>query len=182
MNEQELQKLRFPIGEFLAPARYTRALIDSWVDIIAAFPLEVSARTNAISNEQLAWRYRPDGWSARQVIHHCADSHLNALMRFKLTLTEEEPIIRPYLEGRWAELTDYSEEDMSASLSVLEGVHAKLVQLMAALDSAQLDREYVHPEHGRKFTLKEAIGTYAWHGRHHLAHVDLAIESRGAFN
>lgn len=130
-----------------------------------------------MTDQQLDTPYRPGGWTIRQVIHHCADSHMNCLTRFKLALTEEKPTICPYFEDRWAELPD-SHMPIAPSLSMIDGIHARLTVLLKSLTEAQRKRLYIHPEHGREFSLNEAIATYSWHSNHHLAHITTLIKNK----
>ncbi|MFA0963534.1 YfiT family bacillithiol transferase [Roseivirga sp. BDSF3-8] len=174
--------LSYPVGKFNAPARITPDQLEGWINEIASFPGELAALTKDLGHPQVNWRYRPGGWTIKQVVHHCADSHMNSLMRFKLALTEDTPAIRPYLEDRWAELPDSLGDDLSHSLMILSGLHARWALLLRSLTSDQLGRRFVHPEHNREFTLRETIGTYAWHGRHHLAHIKQALKAAGAYN
>ncbi|MEM9681131.1 MAG: YfiT family bacillithiol transferase [Bacteroidota bacterium] len=180
MTEEELYRLRYPIGQFNMPDDITKEYINQWIRTIEDFPKAIETITSDLSEEELNYRYRPAGWTIRQVIHHCADSHMNSIIRFKLAMTEESPTIRPYFEDRWAQLTDYS-EDISYALSILKGVHAKLAILMRSFNDADLKREFIHPEHGKRFSLEETIGTYAWHSNHHLAHIKQAMKHKGIF-
>jgi len=181
MIEQDLNKLRFPIGEFKKPEVITQKHIDEWIASIEALPKSILSVTKDLSEAELNYKYRPNGWTIKQVVHHCADSHINSLIRFKLALTEDAPTIRPYFEDRFAELNDYS-ESIDASVSILIGVHKKLGILLKNLNEEELKREFVHPEHGKHFSLKETIGVYAWHSNHHLAHIKQALKSIGKFN
>ena len=106
MTTEDLYQLRFPIGEFKAPDKITDVMISNWIDAIESFPEAVTAATKDLDTSQLNWKYRPNGWSIKQVVHHCADSHMNSIIRFKLALTEDTPTIRPYFEDRWANLSD----------------------------------------------------------------------------
>lgn len=169
--------LRYPIGPFEAPESVTPEHVTAWVDEIAAFPARLRAVVEPLGEEQLDTPYRPDGWTVRQVVHHLADSHLNSLVRFKWGLTEERPTIKAYYEERWAELADYA-APIELSLAWLDALHARWVTLLRALDSDQLAREFVHPDSG-PVRLDVNIGVYAWHGRHHLAHVTSLIEREG---
>ena len=131
-----------------------------------------------LSDEQLNTPYRPEGWTIRQVVHHCADSHMNALIRFKLALTEDTPTVKPYLEDRWSELPDSKSTRIDSSIKILEGVHERLSLLLKSLTQSDLEREFIHPEHGRKILVKENIGLYAWHCDHHLAHITTLKKSK----
>lgn len=182
MTESELYQLKFPVGEFNKPSAYTTALIDNWINTIAAFPERINILTKDLETTQLNWKYRPDGWSIKQVVHHCADSHINSLIRFKLALTESSPEIRPYYEDRWAKLIDGQDNDISDSLLLLKALHSKWVKLLRNLSAEDLEREFIHPEHKASVSLAENIGIYAWHCNHHAAHVEQALNSKGIYN
>lgn len=179
---QDLEKLKFPIGVFNAPKSIDKSIIEQWITSIDAFPNRVEALTKNLNVKQLNWKYRPKGWSIKQVVHHCADSHMNSLIRFKLALTEDSPNIRPYWEDRWAELPDSLDDNLDSSLLLLKGLHQKWVFLLKQLSTQDLEREFVHPEHGKRFSLKENIGVYAWHCKHHLAHIEQAIRASGSYH
>ncbi|MGY4384861.1 hypothetical protein ACVWYN_001895 [Pedobacter sp. UYP24] len=170
MTAAQLEILQFPIGKFVKPDLFTDEIISSYVRTIAAFPAKIDLQTSLLTDKELDTPYRPDGWTIRQVVHHCADSHMNSFVRFKLALTEDQPVIKPYYEERWAELPD-SKLPVAASLSLLDGLHTRWVALLTSLPSEQLERTFVHPEHGKHFSLKETVGIYAWHCEHHLAHI-----------
>lgn len=180
MKEEELYKLKFPVGEFKKPETITKEHIEAWINSIETLPESIISITKNRSETELNYKYRPNGWTIKQVVHHCADSHINSLLRFKLTLTEKEPIIRPYFEDRFAELNDYS-ESIDDSICILVGVHKKLVVLLKNLSQEELKLEFIHPEHGKRFTLEETIGTYAWHSNHHLAHIEQALKFKSKF-
>lgn len=175
LAEEVPYDLRFPVGEFEPPATISPATLSAWIAEISDFPKQLSELTNGLPADQKAWRYRPGGWSIKQVVHHCADSHMNSYIRFKLALTEELPAIRPYFEDRWAELPENQADDISDSLQLLVALHRKWVVLLNALTSEQLQLQFKHPEHGTVTALDENIGIYAWHCRHHLAHVKQAL-------
>ena len=177
----ELVDLRYPIGQYSSNPNPSQEQIGSWIEEIALFPERLKELTDTLSSEQLNWRYRPEGWMIKQVIHHCADSHLNSQMRFKLALTEVNPTIRPYFEDRWAELPDALDDDILPSVQLLTGLHKKWAMLLESLTPDQLQRKFVHPEHNRSFTLADTVGMYAWHGNHHLAHIKQAIDSEGSY-
>jgi hypothetical protein len=181
MNKQELESLRFPVGRFQAPKESTNALYASYVNTIAQFPSVVAAEVDGLSDEQLSWRYRPDGWCIRQVVHHCADSHMNAFIRFKLALTEHNPDIKPYLEARWAEQPDTIDTPLDASMDILRGLHRRWAILLVNLDKAALHRSYYHPEDNYEYSLANAVALYAWHCRHHLGHIKQAKAGSGRF-
>lgn len=174
---KSLHELKYPIGEFVPPKEYPLVVISKWIQHIQLFPERLRLAVNNLTDEQLDTPYRTDGWTIRQVVHHCADSHMNCLTRFKLTLTEEKPTIRPYFEDRWAELPD-SKIPITPSLAMIDGIHERLTILLKSLTVEQREMLYVHPEHGREFSLNEAIATYSWHSNHHLAHITTLIESK----
>ena len=178
----DIEKLKFPVGQYIPIRQPDKALLDQWIAIIEHFPEALEKLTAGKPAEHLNWKYRPDGWTVKQVVHHCADSHMNSMIRFKLALTEETPTIRPYFEDRWAELADGLTTDISASMQLLKGLHQKWALLLKRLADEDLELEFVHPEHGTKFNLAETIGMYAWHCKHHLAHVENGLNSGGAFN
>lgn len=171
--------LRFPIGEFEAPrTRITRADVDGWIDAIERLPADLRRAVESLSAEQLATRYRPGGWTLHQVVHHLADSHLNSICRFKWALTEERPTIKTYEEARWAELPDTIDAPIELSLDLLDALHRRWVVLLRALTDEQLKRMFDHPDNGPT-RLDVTVAIYAWHGRHHLAHVTRTIEREG---
>jgi hypothetical protein len=178
----DLEKLKFPIGVYVGKANATNDDINKWINDIENFPDCLELLLKDASTEQLNYKYRPNGWMVKQVIHHCADSHLNSIIRFKLALTEELPTIKPYFEDKWAQLPDSLIDDVSGSVLILKGLHKKWVILLRNLNEEQLKREFYHPEHNKKFTLKETIGVYAWHCNHHLAHIENGLNSNGKYN
>lgn len=177
----DLDKLKFPVGIFSKPDNISSSDITQWIETIAEFPQKVIEATESLTLAQLNWTYRPAGWTIKQVVHHCGDSHMNSLIRFKLALTEDSPTIKPYFEDRWAELPDSLDDDISISLNLLKSLHSRWVILLKSLDADQLERTFVHPEHGTSFTLAETIANYAWHCNHHLAHILQAIAYKGRF-
>lgn len=170
ISTADLEQLKFPIGTFEKPELLTKELLASFISDIESFPQRLKNEVAHLNEEQLDTPYRPGGWSIRQVVHHCADSHMNSIIRFKLALTEEKPTIKPYLEDKWAELPDY-ELPLKPSLQLLEGLHFRWAVLLKSFNEADLERKFVHPEHGKEFQLDEIIGMYAWHCNHHLAHI-----------
>ena len=138
---------------------------------MAKLPAAVRQAAAACSDRQLDTPYRPGGWTGRQVVHHLPDSHMNSYVRFKLALTEDRPVIKPYDEQRWASLAD-SGGPVADSLDLLDALHRRWTALLRSLSWPQLQREFVHPDSGAA-TLAVTVGSYAWHGRHHLAHLEL---------
>lgn len=171
MNEQELEQLKYPIGRFKKPEAFTNEFLKSAISIIDSFPEELKQKTEHLTDDQLDTPYRENGWTIRQVVHHCADSHINSIIRFKLALTEEKPTIKPYFEDRFAELPDSKDFPIEASLQILAGTHKRWVALLKSLSDEDLEKTFVHPEHNKEFSLKVNIAIYAWHCKHHLAHI-----------
>jgi len=163
--------LRYPIGKFRYEADVAGTRQREWIDAIAAAPAAFRAAVAGLTPAQMDTPYRPDGWTVRQVVHHVPDSHLNAYVRFKRALTEDQPTIKPYDEARWAELSDTRTVAPAVSLDLLESLHARWVGLLRALAADDYRRTFHHPEHGRPLTLDEVLGMYAWHGQHHVAHI-----------
>lgn len=174
----DLDHFKYPIGKFVLPEETSFDLIKSWIRDLSELPSQLISLTENLNEEQLAVPYRPGGWTVRQVIHHLADSHINAYTRFKLTLTEENPTIRPYFEDRWAELSDGKFGDIKLSINILSSIHQRLVSLLVTLDPNDFTRSYIHPETQQTYSLAYLTGTYAWHGKHHLAHIQLTLPSK----
>lgn len=170
-----LEQLRYPIGPWESPKEQpTATQVTAWINDIASFPQRLEALVVGLESE-LNWPYRPDGWTIKQVVHHCGDSHLNAWTRFKLALTEDRPTIRPYKEWLWAQTIDGNDDDISDSLMLIKALHSKLTKLLRSLDDDQLKREYYHPEQEKTFDLARVISNYAWHCNHHLEHIKQAL-------
>ena len=169
--EQNLDQLKYPIGRFQSPVVIDKQQIDNWIRIIEAFPRQLSEEVRNLDVKGLEKQYRPGGWTIKQVVNHCADSHMNSMIRFKLALTEDTPIIKPYHEDRWAELSDSKDFPIESALKMLEGLHERWVTLLKSLSDKALERQFIHPETNALISLKTNIGIYAWHCEHHLAHV-----------
>jgi len=170
--------LRYPIGKYTPPQEATPALRQQAIDSIAATPAKLKAALSGLHDAQLDTPYRDGGWTVRQVAHHVPDSHLNAYVRFRLALTEDQPTIKPYEEARWAELADAKSAPVAVSLALLEPLHDRWVRLLRSLTAADFARTFVHPEHGVR-TLDWMLFLYAWHGRHHTAHITELREQKG---
>jgi len=164
-----MNELQYPTGPFRRPDRLTADQRQAAIEAIAGTPAALRAAVSGLTDAQLDTPYRPGGWTVRQVTHHVADSHINALVRFKLALTEEVPTIKPYQEALWAQLPD-SWRPVDVSLRLLEALHERWVALLTAITPAQWEREFIHPESGRQ-RLDQLLALYAWHGPHHTAQV-----------
>lgn len=166
--------LRFPIGKFDIAAYASR---DANINTLANLPANLRAAVYGLTDEQLDTPYRDGGWTLRQTVHHVAESHMNGFIRIKFALTEDAPTIKPYDEASWAELPDMS-LPIDASLKILEGVHERLTTLLRGLSDEQFERTYVNPESG-PWTVDAFIALYAWHSRHHTAHITELRKAKG---
>ncbi len=172
----DINKLRYPIGRYAPPAFISENQLQSWVDEIEQLPSLLRKTTENLSETVLDTPYRPGGWTLKQVIHHLADSHMNSYIRFKLAVTEDKPTIRPYFEDRWAECSDAKDGDINLSLNLLEALHKRWVLFLRSMKLQDWDKTYYHPENKRNIPLKEVVGLYAWHGKHHLNHILITIK------
>jgi uncharacterized damage-inducible protein DinB len=162
--------LRYPVGKFEYQGPLSEAQKSGLIQQIADTPANLRSAIKALSETQADTAYRPGGWTVRQVVHHVPDSHLNAYVRFKLALTEDEPTIKTYEEARWAELPDTKTTPIEVSLTLLDSLHDRWVRLLRSLDPEQWKRSFRHPELG-PMTLEKTLALYAWHGGHHVAHI-----------
>ncbi|MEO6486468.1 MAG: YfiT family bacillithiol transferase [Thermoanaerobaculia bacterium] len=170
--------LRYPIGKFERRDSLTAPDRRSLIDTIAAAPQRMREAVRGLDEAQFDTPYREGGWTVRQVVHHVPDSHMNAFIRLKLALTENEPAIKPYDEAQWARLPDVQSTPIATSLTLLESLHERWVFLLRSLDEAQFGRKFTHPDHGL-LTIDWLVALYAWHGRHHVAHVTSLREREG---
>lgn len=177
----DIEKLKYPIGKFQKPNSISKEDLKTWIEAIENFPAKIRKLTATLSVQELNWVYRPKGWCIKQVVHHCADSHMNSIIRFKLALTEENPTIKPYQEELWAELVDGNSNAIFHSLQLIESVHNRWVLLLKSFEKAELERQYTHPATNKTSCLDEIIGMYAWHCDHHLAHIEQALAHKGQF-
>lgn len=165
-----MDDLRYPIGKFRRDELPNEEQKAAMIEEVAKTPANLRAAVKGLSDEQLDIPYRPGGWTVRQVVHHVPDSHLNAYVRFKLALTEDDPAIKPYAEDRWAELADSKTTPVDVSLTLLESLHDRWVRLLRSLTASEWKRTFRHPELG-SMPLDKTLALYAWHGKHHVAHV-----------
>lgn len=164
--------LRYPIGQPQIPAEILMTHITDWISTLDLFPKKLENLVKGLSDEQLDTPYRSGGWTIRQVIHHCADSHHNSYTRFKWALTEDKPIIKAYYEDKWAELHDSKTGPIHLSLNSLHALHAKWTYFLKGLNETNLNTIFIHPDGNEEVSLKENIGIYAWHCNHHYAHIE----------
>jgi uncharacterized damage-inducible protein DinB len=173
--------LRYPVGKFNRPtAALTTAERGAFIDTIAQAPANIRSAIKGLSEKQLDTPYRPEGWTVRQVVHHVADSHLNAYCRFKLGLTEDVPTVKPYNEAKWAELIDGRRAPVSESLTLLEALHSRWDMMLRDMKPAEFRRNLSHPEWDTPPSLDDMLAMYAWHGRHHCGHIT-ALRERGGW-
>lgn len=171
-TDHDLEALKYPTGRF---ARGTKASTPERrkqrIAVLDGFPADLRTALAGLVDEQLDTPYRPGGWTVRQLGHHLADSHGQSLHRFKLALTEDAPVIKPYKEALWAEHIDARNMPMEPSMQIISGTHARWVVLLRAMGDPEYARAFFHPEQKREITLDEALELYVWHSKHHLAHI-----------
>ena len=168
---------RYPIGKFERPAAATPELRGEWLATLEALPARLREAVAGLSDEQIDTPYRPGGWTVRQVVHHVADSHMNSFIRFRLALTEDEPTVKPYDEAKWALLKD-AELPVEVSLRLVDGVHHRMVVMLRSLGPADFERKFRHPQLGL-MDLNGNLALYAWHSRHHVAHITALRDRMG---
>jgi hypothetical protein len=173
-----MEDMRYPIGKY-EPAAFSEKLLQEWIIDIIYLPQQLENTVVNLDAAQLDTPYRDGGWTVKQLVHHVADSHMNAYIRFKLGLTEDNPTIKPYMEEKWAEMDDTKNLPINISLTLLHAVHLRMAEVIKSIKGNEWERTVVHPEHGRQMTLWYLLGMYAWHGRHHVAHVTRLRERMG---
>lgn len=169
---------RYPIGKFSYSGPMTVAEREAALDMIEQTPLELRKVVQGLAQEQLETPYREGGWTVRQVVHHVADSHMNAYIRLRFALTENAPTIKPYDEGQWALLHDAATAPVGVSLALLDALHTRWAMLWRSLKEEDFARVFVHPEHGER-TVDWLAAIYAWHGPHHVAHIAELRKTKG---
>lgn len=169
--EHNLEELKYPIGKYEQVKSFTEDDIRQWLSVLTALPSWLDACIENLDEHQLNTPYRAGGWTVNQVIHHLADSHMNAYIRLKLSLTESNPIVKPYKEELWAELADNTAVPVNVSITLLHSLHLRLVAVMERMTPDDWNRSYHHPQHNRDIPLWELAALYAWHSRHHMEHI-----------
>jgi len=175
--EQTIPDLRYPTGKY-EPKPFATAQKQAWLQDIQSLPRLLEAAVLNLDEAQLDTPYREGGWNVKQVVHHVADSHMNAFCRMRLTLTEDNPVIRPYEEKRWAELNDVR-LPVNISLTLLHALHIRIHEMIKDLKDKDWQRPLIHPDQNRALTLWDLLGIYAWHGKHHTAHITSLRERMG---
>lgn len=178
MAEAATVDVRYPVGKFKPEGPLTFAQREHLIGEIAEAPARLRAAVSGWSDARLDTPYREGGWTVRQVVHHLADSHMNAYIRFRLALTEQNPTIKPYDQTQWAELKDARTAPVELSLELFESLHRRMAILLKSLEAADFGKTFNHPERGA-MTLDQNLALYAWHGRHHVAHITSLAKRTG---
>ncbi|HMO62184.1 MAG TPA: putative metal-dependent hydrolase [Ferruginibacter sp.] len=173
-----MENLSFPIGKY-EPQAFSELQLKAWIADIQFLPQHIENALLNLDEAQLNTPYRPGGWTVKQLVHHVADSHMNAFIRFKLGLTENNPTIKPYEQDEWVTLADVSDIPVNVSVTLLHALHTRWAELLKNIKGEQWNRTVVHPEHGRQMSLWFLLGMYAWHSRHHTAHITALRERMG---
>ena len=171
MTEAELEKLKYPTGKLQLPETIDADQLRLWRENISGFPGKLATEVRDMTDVQLDTPYRPGGWTARQVVHHLADSHLNSYIRFKWAMTEENPTIKGYDENVWSAMEDARQAPIDSSVTLIEGLHARWVNMLNNMSEQDFLRTFSHPEFDRTMCLDRMVGLYSWHGDHHLGHI-----------
>ena len=165
-----MEDLRYPIGKYIVQP-FSEKQLREWLNDIKFLPQHLENAILNLDEVQLATPYREGGWTVKQLVHHVADSHVNAYIRFKLGLTEDNPAIKPYDEAAWAEMTDTKNLPINISLTLLHAVHSRWYEILKYISAEDFNRTVFHPEHKKEMSLWFLLGMYAWHSKHHVAHV-----------
>ena len=173
-----MDDLSYPIGKYIEQPFSQRQLME-WLLDIEVLPKALEYSITNLDAAQLEEPYRPDGWNSREVVHHVADSHINAFMRFKLALTEDNPTIKPYNQQAFTELSDVKNIPINVSLTLLYALHARMLEVLKNIKDDEWTRTVVHPEYGKQMSVWYLLGQYAWHGKHHTAHINKLRERMG---
>ncbi len=176
---ENMDSVRYPVGKFEKPDKILKSDVSRWCKEIERLPRDLKKLVAGLNDQQLDTPYREGGWTVRQVIHHLADSHINAYCRIKLALTEDNPTVKPYEEKLWAELSDAKTADIKFSMQILAGIHKRWGLAIRAMSKDDYKRTFFHPANGRNQSIGEIIGMYAWHCRHHFAHIQNLKTAKG---
>ncbi len=172
----DLEKLKYPIGRFVKPTEITIQDLEAWTDTLRKFPAKLQKVLEEIPENRLDKPYRPGGWTIRQLVNHLADSHVNSYVRFKWTLTEDVPVIKTYDQEAWAELPDGRSGSVGASIQILQGIHKRWVHMLDLFNREDFNKKLKHPEFDDPLSLGELLSLYAWHCKHHLAHIQRTLQ------
>jgi DinB superfamily len=172
-----MEHLQYPIGKY-EPQPFSDKQKREWLQDIQFLPGLIEMAIENMDTAQLETPYRPGGWNAKQLVHHVADSHMNSYIRFKLAMTEDNPTIKAYDEVQWANMKDVTEVPINISITLLYALHTRWYHYLLSLSNEDWNRTVVHPEHGKQMTLWYLLGLYAWHGKHHTAHIELVKNAK----
>src|SRR6185436_13898597 len=175
----ELEQYRYPVGRFRPEENNVAEQLNASIKTLEELPGMLRKAVQDLTDSQLDTPYREGGWTVRQVVHHLADSHMNSYIRMKLTLTEDLPVIKPYFEARWAELPEAKTGPIEVSLTLLEAIHKRMVMMLENVKGDEWERKFHHPESKKEWKLYNVVHLYAWHSRHHLAHITRLAERSG---
>jgi hypothetical protein len=165
-----MEELKYPIGKY-EPKPFSEEQKNNWIKDLEQLPENLEAALLNLDEAQLNTPYRPEGWTVKQLVHHIADSHINMFCRLKLALSEDNPTIKPYDEAAWALQADVEAVPVNISTTLIHALHKRIVALYKATTNAELDRTYIHPETGKQTNIYYMLGLYAWHSKHHVAHI-----------
>lgn len=172
-----MEHLQYPIGKFKNSKIHSSELIKEYISELRQLPENIKTLTQKLSEDELKKTYREGSWTIKQLVHHLGESHLNCYIRIKLALTEDNPTIKPYIEDLWVKTVENSKLNPDVSVQLLKSIHAKIVSLAESLSENDLERTYFHPQYQRSSRISDVLSLYSWHGRHHLAHIRLALEA-----
>lgn len=173
-----MENLSYPIGKYIEQP-FSQHQLQEWLLDVEVLPKALEYAITNLDAAQLEQPYRPGGWNSREVVHHVADSHINAFMRFKLALTEDNPTIKPYNQQAFTELSDVKNIPINVSLTLLYALHARMLEVLKNIKGDEWHRTVVHPEYGKQMSNWYLLGQYAWHGKHHTAHINKLRERMG---
>lgn len=174
-----LEQKRFPIGRFEEPEKICDITLDKHIKVIKNFPGKLRDLIESFTDDQLDTPYREGGWTVRQLVNHIADSHINSFIRFKLALTEDNPVIKPYDEAKWAELQDSLNMPVKPAMRMIRGTHQRWTVLLNTLTNKQFERTFRHPEQNKDYNLRHYLAFYVWHCDHHYAHIENLKKEKG---
>ena len=169
---------RYPIGKY-ETAPYSEAQKNKWINDLRHLPKDLEMAIQNLDAAQIQTPYREGGWKVQQLVHHIADSHMNSFIRFKLALTEDNPTIKPYDENAWSEMADVQKEPINVSITLIYALHKRWLTLLQNMSDADFEKTLFNPQRRGQLTLWEMLGIYAWHGKHHVAHIKTLKENKG---
>lgn len=175
----DLETLKYPIGKYVPPKKFTPAYKNECIARIEGLPKKLKRAVKGLNSNQLRTKYRPGGWTVRELINHIPDSHMNAYVRFKWALTEKSPVIKAYNEKMWVKTPEVKSFDISTTMALLDAHHRRWVELLRSMPMKDYNKKFKHPATGKAAALSTWVGVYAWHGEHHLAHITELKKRKG---